>query len=1265
MSDPNQKVSNTSQNEPGSYRLAMVIVLGAVALVSGILIYRWGANSVAANSGAEVGSWSGRVGRVMRAGGGENGLEVCSKGGSGCRAAPAEARIEAPSKLRTDERTRADLRFGEHVSLLMDRGTEVLTTSAGAARLELIRGSVVFDTRAHTGAQLSVKVPGGMLDLGACRVAVTAEPRTTVIDVAHGVLAVTDGTREVTKLHAGEQVRIVDGRVRQASINASMGEQLVWTQVGSDNDTTREHGRGLGELKAKKPGAADESKGAVRLKTHRVEVRIVANFVRTQVEEVFFNDTDDVLEGIYRFPLPSDAKIEGLALDVEGKLEQGAFVDRDRAAAIWRGAIVNAIPVNQRNVQDDIVWVPGPWRDPALLEWQRGGRFELRIYPIPKRGSRRVVLTYTQISTPSGDARRYTYPLPYDPSATNRVGEFDIDVQVRGNDLDYGVRALGYSMRKSSDSGVTRLALSQNDFLPHGDLVLEYALPNANAELRSWAHAGSSQSANKIGAEPLSTMPQTVSAGYAALALRPSFARVESDNARDVVVVVDTSRSMLGENLKRAERLATRLLAELEPADRGSVLACDSSCEVLPEGLLGAGPELTDAASRFLATREAEGASDPTAAIRAAAVLGERGRADRPLAIVYLGDGTPTVGPIRPGTIEKVIEHDLSDSVAQVIAVGIGAESDTDTLSAMARGSGGVTIQFQPGKGLDEIAYNVAGAIRGTHLSQVSVSLPDGLVDVAPRRPDPIRSGTEMWVLARMLRPTVRGDVVLRGRLGKMPFERRWPLELVASTGEGNAFVSRLFAAARITDLERIGDADAKREIIELSQVHHVASRYTSLLVLESEAMFKAFALKKIESTQDWTGESEDDQQTVLAPSKGETANETAAMGGAAPVTAPKAKAAMASGAAGIAAEAPARASAMQRSRESNEYASPPPAAVADEGESRSRREVIDEHVFVPQRKPTASGPMVPMRRIWERTGSFSAEHVPADANLRALTKAEDVFEREPERRGALKNLLALYRRRGELDHADLLIRRWVEKEPLDPDALTARADAAATRGQRSDAIRLLGSVIDARPDDVKAQQRLARLYRWSGELEQSCRYWLALAEFHSDKPDWLVQAVRCTRSTDRAWLGDYLLGNASDSVRRQAERLLERAFEPDDVLSGDLRAEAMWSGDADIDIAFITPEGQRVSWLGAPTRQVISARNVTSRRTEGIALRNAPAGNYVIQLVRVSGAGPISGELSLTVVNSKRTLPFTLRDERTVVGVASIKTVAKLVPVW
>ena len=906
-------------NKDGNRRSTMLqvgLVLGSVAVVAGILVYRAGVRS--ARQPAPAGAWTGSVVQAWRAGGGTAGMLLCTRDGSNCQPASRQTQISPPALLRTDEWTRVQLRLVGTVELVLDRGTELVLPDANRRQLQLTRGSVVLNSKGDAALTLQVQVSGATLTVGSGKVAISADSKGGAIDVAHGVLKLVDNQRHEAALHAGEQARISDGRISTAGASTSLGEDIAWSENRSKVDDRVETSRGLGELAAKKPGANDELKGLVRLASHKVQVRIVSSLVRTEIEERFENGSDDILEGIYRFPLPADAKIERLALDVDGQMEEGAFVDRERAAAIWRGAIVNATPVQQRQHVDDIVWVPGPWRDPALLEWQRGGRFELRVYPIPKRGTRRVVLTYTQISTPSGALRRYTYPLAYDPSATTKIGQFDVDIQVRGHDVDYGVRCPGYQLKQASDGGVLRLSATEDNFVPRGDIILEYALPHRDAEIKAWAYTAkdTKPSATSISSSVPTVVKALEGTGYAAVALRPQWPRSETNVARDVVVVVDASRSMLGENFKRAQLLTQRVLSELEPSDRGSVLACDVACQVLPEGLITASSELTEAASKFLSSLRPEGASDPTAAVRAALVLADRGRADRAVAIVYVGDGTPTVGPVRPGTVEKAIEHDLGDAAADIIAVGIGNEADAETLNAMARGGGGLAINFLPGQGVDEVAYNVLSAIRGTHLRNVRVTLPEGLVDIAPRRPETLRSGAELWVTARMLRPTVRGDVVLMGRLGKASFERRWPVELVASPSDGNAFVPRLFAAARILDLERIGDAEAKREVIELSQLHHVVSRYTSLLVLESEAMLKAFHLKKSEPVDEWLGETKDEQQVqVAADSSAQAAgsfastskSEKAAVAGApAPLTAAARKAPASAGRSAESGSAPA-----------------------------------------------------------------------------------------------------------------------------------------------------------------------------------------------------------------------------------------------------------------------------------------------------------------------------------------------------------------------
>src|SRR5690606_4374999 len=241
------------------------------------------------------------------------------------------------------------------------------------------------------------------------KLTVTAAADRTNVEVLRGEVEVTSSAGgDARRVSAGQEGVVgKDGKVDVAPANdlaqrAAFGEQLISTH----NEDAEAPANGLGELRAKRPGKTDEKDRAVRLQRHAVKVRIAGNVARTEIDETFANDTDDELEGIYRFPLPPGAQIERLALEVDGNLVEGEFVEKGRASAIWRGAIQSAAPKAPKP-KEEIIWVPGPWDDPALLEWKRGGRFELRIFPIPKRGSRRVVIAYTETIPAFAGMRRY------------------------------------------------------------------------------------------------------------------------------------------------------------------------------------------------------------------------------------------------------------------------------------------------------------------------------------------------------------------------------------------------------------------------------------------------------------------------------------------------------------------------------------------------------------------------------------------------------------------------------------------------------------------------------------------------------------------------------------------------------------------------------------------------------------------------------------------------------------------------------------------
>jgi hypothetical protein len=803
-------------------------------------------------------AWSGRVDRVARASAEpRGGLTVRALGRGEFSPLAEGAEVPAGAEVRTDERTRARLALADGTKLVLDRGTTVRLELSGPRVATVSAGAVVADV-AHRTREPSARIalPTGLVTVLGTRLAVTASPERSTVRVTRGTVRVaSEGGREA-EVKTGMEGVLARNAAPTVWPAVDLASSVSWSELGAreDRPATDEPVRGLGELRARRPGQRDERDHAVSLVSHAVKVRVVGNLARTEIEEVFRNDTGSELEGIYRFPLPPEAQVERLALDVRGVMEQGAFVDKQRAAAIWRGVIRNAVrPITHRTEQDDLVWVPGPWRDPALLEWQRGGRFELRIFPIPPRGERRVSIAYTQVIAPGADGlRRYVYPLAHDANGSTRVDRFSVDVQVLGHDGTVGVRPRGYALSSdpSARAGASRMTYAQDGFVPAGDLVLEYALGDREAPVTAWAYApratGTSAGGIAAGGDE---------EGYVAIALRPRLPRWSESRPRDYALVVDTSRSMVGERLARASRLTRAMVAEMDPRDRVTVLACDVTCREIPGGMRFAGAEAVRAVEVFLQGEQPHGATDVVGQVRAAArALGAA--VDRDGRIVYLGDGAASAGYRRPDRIAREVAEAMPSSRATLTTVAIGADADTSVLDAMARAAGGVTAPYVPGERVESAALSALEATYGVTLRDPSLTLPEGLTAIAPSRLATVRAGAEVMVLARMRAPRVQGEAILRGTVGGEPFETRVPLEVRASADAGNAFVPRLYAAARIRELEERGGPDAREEIVRLSQRFRVASRYTSLLVLEGDAMYRAFGVdRNLAAEADWTGE--------------------------------------------------------------------------------------------------------------------------------------------------------------------------------------------------------------------------------------------------------------------------------------------------------------------------------------------------------------------------------------------------------------------------
>lgn len=1298
----------------GFLAISVIGTVAAAAAVGGLMLRE--KKPSAPDEGSAVVSeapWSGEVSAVLRASADKSGgLEVCSASGA-CTPADKGAAVEKGSVLKTDARTRAYIKLADGSELALDRATKIALSPKDARKARVEQGTIVANvTSAKDISAARFWTPQGDVEVLGTKLAITAAEDRASVEVARGTVRVRDRSGKDVEVRAGEEATLVKGSETVVASTSSIADVMEWSDRAQD-EVDAPTLKGLGELRARKPGQTKERDKAVRLAKHSVKVRIVDVVARTEIDETFANDTDEELEGIFRFPLPPGGQIEKLSLEVDGKLIDGAFVDRDRGAAIWRGVIQNAAPKAPKP-REEIIWVPGPWRDPALLEWQRGGRFELRIFPIPKRGSRRVVLTYTQLVDQSAGVRRFSYPLAHDASGTTKIDNFDLDVQVLGHDKTFGIQTRGYDLAnaQANDPSAERKTLNANGFTPAGDLTIEYALPDRTKEATAWAYSMSGAPAVEIdtskakNADEKAAMEaaQTVlndQSPYVAIALRPKLPRWQEAKERVFAIVVDSSRSMFGERFARATRLASSIVKEMDRRDSFVLLACDTVCKAMTDSPSGPednrrsnrfgnspltasptapGPAAAGNVERFLGSVEPDGGSDLAASVSAArAAVGSLG--GKELRILYLGDGTPTVGPTKASHLETAVRNALPGGDASVVSVALGSDADITSLTALARGGGGVVIPYVPGQKVTTAALSVLGAAYGAVLRDPEITLPPGLSQVTPASLDPIRAGGETFVVARMNSgQEVSGSIKLRGKVAGERFEQEYPVRVVATGNAGNAFVPRLFAAAKIAELERFGGESQKPTIIELSKRFAVASKHTSLLVLESEAMFKAFGLDKSAAVPGFTGEqgalssSADaegvpDEESAEASAdekksaegfgsghgrlggshKGDTMNPFGGDDNSAPATgaAPMATAAPAAPAAEpmpadmpFTPAQPAKKPAMRRSFDGD---------LADPWENRSRR-------------------MIPMRRIFERKGGFEAVNTIAQSNASKLIAAESALSITPDSRDKTAELYALYATSGRLNDAQELTAKWSGRDALDPDALMARADLAARQGDRERAIRILGGLADVRPGDKAIQIRLATLHDVSGNTAFSCEHKIALATLAMSDAKRVADAVACTRNQGMNDLSNLLRLEADRKVQDAIDKQLSSITTPLSVpLTGDVQLSAEWTGGVDLDVALIDAQGKRISWLGSPLKANVSCRDVTNPATETLAVSNLPAGNYIIEISRANGADAnafVQGNLTLRVVNETRKIPFNLSRERAELGTARVFFTSRLVPV-
>ena len=534
---------------------------------------------------------------------------------------------------------------------------------------------------------------------------------------------------------------------------------------------------------------------------HRVSVHITDQVATTEVDQVFLNDTQYDLEGIYIFPLPEEAAISEFAMYVDGERWDGEILPRDEARAIYEDIVRQRL-------------------DPALLEYVGRDTFKASIFPIEPGDDRRVELAYSQILENEGGLVKYVYPLDTERFSARPLEEVVISVRVESAQPIRAIYSPSHDVAIDRiDEHTVNVSFEDSDVLPDRDFELYYTLSDDDFGLNLLSYRGRGED------------------GFFLLLVAPKVEVKEMEVvAKDVIFVLDTSGSMEGEKIDQAKDALEHILDNLNPEDRFNIVAFSTGVRLYERELEPATG--ADEAWRFIDDLRAVGGTNIDLALAEALAMAD---GERPQIIIFLTDGLPTEGVTDADRIIANVGRQVSENV-RIFAFGVGDDVNTFLLDTIAQDNRGASSYVRPHESIEEEVSTFYAKISTPLLADIELDFGDLRVEDTYPYPLPdLFAGTQLVVIGRY-REGGRTDVILRGQINGEEQEFVYENMRFADRG-GEEFIPRLWATRKIgyllNEIRLHGEGrELIDEIVDLSVRYGIMTPYTSFLVEEEHDIF-------------------------------------------------------------------------------------------------------------------------------------------------------------------------------------------------------------------------------------------------------------------------------------------------------------------------------------------------------------------------------------------------------------------------------------------
>lgn len=555
--------------------------------------------------------------------------------------------------------------------------------------------------------------------------------------------------------------------------------------------------------------------GRLEIKEQDVRVTINNGIAVTEVNQIFLNTENRIVEALYTFPVPAGASVSNFSMIINGKEMIGEVVEKKRAREIYQ---------SYKRTR----------KDPGLLEQVDFKTFEMRVFPIQPNAEQQIKITYYQPIDFDHDWGTYVYPLATSTDGVNEktTGKFALTLDIKNE-----IPVTNVSSHSHPNEFVVvnhtpkyiRASMEVNQGDLSRDVVISFQAERAQTglDMITSRHPGED--------------------GYFLMSLTAGKELESSAGGMDYVFIVDVSGSMRNDGkLVLSQNAANAFIDSLGSDDRYEVMAFNNAPSMLFSQLTAVNDESKQRAAKFLKQQYAKGGTELRPAVNAAYRYKQD---DRELNVVILSDGMTGAGE----------QKELLDLIAsappssKVFCVGIGNEVNRPLLKQLAEDAGGLATFISHGDDFDRQADAFRRKLVHPVATELNLAI-DGLqvYDVLPREIPNLYHGSPIRIIGRY-KDSGQSEVTVRGTVMGRPFEQIVSLEF-PERDASNPQIDRMWAWYQVQQLtgqmrSQGETAQLQNEVVTLCEGYSIVSEYASFIVLENDAEYRRWKIERRNAT--------------------------------------------------------------------------------------------------------------------------------------------------------------------------------------------------------------------------------------------------------------------------------------------------------------------------------------------------------------------------------------------------------------------------------